>query len=80
MRLRLPFSPRHLALIPISALMLLPLVWMLLTSVETLPEARHFPPQLIPSGERRISVPTTSPNGLMGAEAMRFSPAKARAQ
>jgi multiple sugar transport system permease protein len=57
MRLRLPFSPRHLALIPISALMLLPLVWMLLTSVETLPEARHFPPQLIPSGIRWQNYP-----------------------
>jgi multiple sugar transport system permease protein len=50
MRLRLPFSPRHLLLLPLSALMLLPLVWMLLTSIQTLPESRHFPPQLIPSG------------------------------
>jgi multiple sugar transport system permease protein len=50
MRLRLPFSPRHLLLVPLSALMLLPLVWMLITSIETLPETRHFPPQLIPSG------------------------------
>ncbi len=47
---RLPFSPRHLALLPLSLLMLLPLVWMLITSIETLPETRHFPPQLIPSG------------------------------
>jgi multiple sugar transport system permease protein len=50
MRLRLPFSPRHLALVPIAALMLFPLVWMLVTSVETLPETRQFPPKLIPSG------------------------------
>jgi multiple sugar transport system permease protein len=50
MRARLPFSPRHLALVPISALMLLPLVWMLVTSVETLDQTRHFPPTLIPSG------------------------------
>ena len=50
MRLRLPFSPRHLLLVPLSAVMLLPLVWMLLTSIQTLPESRHFPPQLIPSG------------------------------
>jgi multiple sugar transport system permease protein len=49
-RLRLPFSPRHLLLMPLSAVMLLPLVWMLVTSVETLPEARHFPPTLIPAG------------------------------
>ena len=50
MRMRLPFSPRHLALVPISALMLLPLVWMFVTSVETLDQTRHFPPTLIPSG------------------------------
>ena len=30
--------------------MLLPLVWMLVTSIETLREARRFPPTLIPSG------------------------------
>jgi multiple sugar transport system permease protein len=49
MRVRLPFSLRHLALVPISAVMLLPLVWMLITSVETLDQTRHFPPTLIPS-------------------------------
>jgi multiple sugar transport system permease protein len=49
-RLRLPFSARHLALVPLSAIMLLPLVWMLVTSVETLAQTRHFPPTLIPSG------------------------------
>jgi multiple sugar transport system permease protein len=48
--LRLPFSPRHLALVPLSLVMLLPLAWMLITSIETLPETRHFPPHLIPSG------------------------------
>jgi multiple sugar transport system permease protein len=37
-------------LAPLAALMLLPLVWMLVTSIETLPEARRFPPQLVPSG------------------------------
>jgi multiple sugar transport system permease protein len=45
-----PFSPRHIALIPLSAVMLLPLVWMLVTSIETLAESRHFPPTLVPSG------------------------------
>jgi multiple sugar transport system permease protein len=45
-----PFSPRHIVLVPLSALMLLPLVWMLVTSIETLPESRHFPPTLVPSG------------------------------
>jgi multiple sugar transport system permease protein len=48
--LRLPFSPRHLALLPLSLVMLLPLAWMLITSIEMLPETRHFPPHLIPSG------------------------------
>jgi multiple sugar transport system permease protein len=55
--LRLPFSPRHLALLPLSLLMLLPLVWMLITSIETLSETRHFPPQLIPSGIRWQNYP-----------------------
>jgi multiple sugar transport system permease protein len=50
MRMRLPFSPRHLALLPIAAVMLVPLAWMLVTSIQTLPETRHFPPHLIPSG------------------------------
>ena len=45
-----PFNPRHVVLIPLSALMLLPLVWMLVTSIETLAESRHFPPTLVPSG------------------------------
>jgi multiple sugar transport system permease protein len=56
-RVRLPFSARHLALVPLSALMLLPLGWMLLTSVETLPEARHFPPVLWPSHIRLRNYP-----------------------
>ena len=46
---RLPFSPRHLFLMPLAALMLLPLYWMVLTSLQTLPDARHFPPHLLPT-------------------------------
>ena len=46
MKTRLPFSPRHLALLPLSLLMVLPLVWMFITSIETLPETRHFPPHI----------------------------------
>jgi multiple sugar transport system permease protein len=45
-----PFSPRHVVLMPLAAVMLLPLVWMLVTSVETLAESRHFPPTIVPSG------------------------------
>ena len=44
------FSYRHLFLIPLSLLMLSPLVWMAITSIETPDESRHFPPTLIPSG------------------------------
>jgi multiple sugar transport system permease protein len=45
-----PFSPRHVVLMPLAAVMLLPLLWMLVTSVETLAESRHFPPTIVPSG------------------------------
>ena len=37
-------------LLPLAAVMLIPLIWMLVTSVETLSESRHFPPTLVPSG------------------------------
>lgn len=46
----LPFSPWHLVLVPIALVMLTPLVWMLVTSIETVPETRRFPPVIIPSG------------------------------
>ncbi|HZL64542.1 MAG TPA: carbohydrate ABC transporter permease [Thermoleophilia bacterium] len=45
---RWPFSPWHLFLIPLSAAMLLPLVWSVITSLETASEAQRFPPVLIP--------------------------------
>jgi multiple sugar transport system permease protein len=44
------FSPWQLILIPLSMMMLIPMVWMLVTSVETLDETRHFPPVLVPKG------------------------------
>jgi multiple sugar transport system permease protein len=44
----LPFDPWHLFLAPLAAVMLLPLVWMVVTSLETLPQTRHFPPILWP--------------------------------
>ena len=43
-----PFSPWHLFLIPLAAVMLLPLVWAVITSLETPAEAQRFPPVLIP--------------------------------
>ena len=45
---RFLFSPWHLVLIPIAVVMLIPMAWMLVTSLETLNETRHFPPVLLP--------------------------------
>ncbi|HEY0869063.1 MAG TPA: carbohydrate ABC transporter permease, partial [Acidothermaceae bacterium] len=39
-------SPWHLVLAPLAALMLVPLVWMLITSLSTEAETRRFPPGL----------------------------------
>ncbi|BBX07844.1 carbohydrate ABC transporter permease [Mycolicibacterium aichiense] len=47
-RWRLPFSPWHLVLIPLTFLLLVPLLWMLVTSLETEGEANRFPPVLFP--------------------------------
>src|ERR1700750_953973 len=48
-RCRLPFSPWHLVLIPLAFLLIVPLLWMLITSLETQGEANHFPPILLPA-------------------------------
>jgi len=45
---RFLFSPWHLVLIPIVVVMLVPLVWMLVTSLQTLGETRVYPPTLVP--------------------------------
>ena len=42
----LPFSPWHLVLIPLSFLLIVPLLWMLVTSLQTTNEANRFPPVL----------------------------------
>jgi len=44
----LPFDPWHLFLAPLSVLMLLPMVWMVVTSLETEAQTFHFPPILWP--------------------------------
>jgi multiple sugar transport system permease protein len=46
---RFLFSPWHLVLLPIAAVMVIPLVWMLVTSLQTLDETRHYPPSLVPT-------------------------------
>jgi multiple sugar transport system permease protein len=45
----LPFDPWHLFLAPLALIMLLPLVWMVVTSLETRAQTFHFPPVLWPS-------------------------------
>jgi multiple sugar transport system permease protein len=42
-------SPWHLVLLPIALVMVLPLLWMIVTSLQTLNETRHYPPTLVPS-------------------------------
>ena len=44
-RLRAP-SPWHLVLVPLALVMLIPLIWMLITSLSSLEETRRFPPGL----------------------------------
>src|SRR5439155_16799109 len=51
-RRRLPFSPWHLFLMPLAAVMLVPLVWMVVVSLETEAQARSFPPVLFPGALR----------------------------
>jgi len=46
----LPFSPWHLVLAPIALVMMTTLIWMLVTSIETVEETRQFPPVIILSG------------------------------
>jgi multiple sugar transport system permease protein len=46
---RLPFSPWHLLLAPVAAIMLVPLIWMVIVSLESRQQATSFPPVLIPS-------------------------------
>ena len=46
-RRRFP-SAWHLVLLPLAFVMIVPLLWMLITSVETLRETQHFPPILAP--------------------------------
>jgi multiple sugar transport system permease protein len=44
----LPFSGWHFFLLPLSLVMLVPLVWSVITSIEVPSEADRFPPDLLP--------------------------------
>jgi multiple sugar transport system permease protein len=47
-RRRLLFSPWHLVLVPLTLVLVAPLLWMLVSSLQTTSEANRFPPVLIP--------------------------------
>ena len=53
----LPFNPWHFALLPLAVLMLIPLLWMLVASLETLDQTRRFPPVLWPGTLRFENYP-----------------------
>ena len=55
----LPFDPWHLILAPLAVIMLLPLVWMVVTSLETPAQTLHFPPVLWPGTLRFGNYATT---------------------
>jgi multiple sugar transport system permease protein len=55
----LPFDPWHLFLAPLAAIMLLPMVWMVVTSLETPAQTLHFPPTLWPGTLRFGNYATT---------------------
>jgi multiple sugar transport system permease protein len=47
-RRRLLFSPWHLVLVPLTLVLVAPLLWMLVSSLQTTSEANRFPPVLVP--------------------------------
>jgi multiple sugar transport system permease protein len=51
-RWRLPFSGWHLVLVPMTFVLIVPLLWMIVTSLETQGEANRFPPVLLPHHPR----------------------------
>ena len=55
----LPFDPWHLFLAPLAAIMLLPMVWMVVTSLETPAQTLRFPPTLWPGTLRFGNYATT---------------------
>jgi multiple sugar transport system permease protein len=56
-RIRLPFSPWHLVLVPATLVLIFPFVWLIVTSLETSGEALHFPPILTPHVLRFANYP-----------------------
>jgi multiple sugar transport system permease protein len=67
LRLRRP-SAWHLVLIPLTFILMVPLIWMLITSLETEAETRQFPPVLLPASPQW----TNYPDALAAAPFVRF--------
>ncbi|MGH3510300.1 MAG: carbohydrate ABC transporter permease, partial [Nocardioidaceae bacterium] len=61
-------SPWHLVLIPITFVLLVPLIWMLVTSLETEAQTHRFPPVLFPSTPQWSNYP----DALRAAPFLRF--------
>ena len=51
-RRKMLFSRWHLILLPMALVLIIPLVWMLVTSFQTLDETRHYPPTFVPQSLR----------------------------
>jgi multiple sugar transport system permease protein len=49
---RLPFSPWHLVLVPLTFVLVVPMLWMVASSLQTQGEANRFPPVLLPHDPR----------------------------
>jgi multiple sugar transport system permease protein len=62
----LPFDRWHLFLFPFALVMLFPMLWMLVTSIETISEARRFPPVMIPEGIHWVNYPNALKRGAFG--------------
>ncbi|MGH3498131.1 MAG: carbohydrate ABC transporter permease [Nocardioidaceae bacterium] len=61
-------SPWHLVLIPVTFILLVPLIWMVLTSLETAGETHQFPPVLVPHSPQWSNYP----DALHAAPFLRF--------
>ena len=62
-RRRLPFNPWHLLLFPLALIMLLPLVWMVVTSLETPARDPAFPAGSCPAGDPLQNYPNALHGG-----------------
>ena len=65
-RLPLPFDAWHLLLVPLALVMLLPFLWMVVTSLETPAQTLRFPPTLWPGTPQFENYPEALRNSQFG--------------